>query len=142
MFSNLYLAVSVKYYQKKHNVSEEYTNYVVKRLLNENKHIMNRVIDNLGPERYLLLHMKRTPCSKYYENEKKMFEYIMKETKLMDEIKKNIHINGTVLEDMESVLSEDKKGIWNKDLANKVIQVGEFKNNPSRKFDPSGMIEM
>ena len=60
----------------------------------------------------------------------------------MDEIKKNIHINGTVLEDMESVLSEDKKGIWDKDLANKVIQVGEFKNNPSRKFDPSGMIEM
>ena len=27
----------LKYYQKKHNVSEEYTNYVVKRLLNENK---------------------------------------------------------------------------------------------------------
>ena len=43
---------------------------------------------------------------------------------------------------MESVLSQDIKGIWNKDLANKVIQVGEFKNNPSRKFDPSGMIEM
>ena len=142
MFSNLYLAVSVKYYQKKHNVSQKYTNYVVKRLLKENKHIMNRVIDNLGPERYLLLHMKRTPCSNYYDNEKTMFEYIMKETKIMDEIKKNIHIKGTVLEDMESVLIEDKKGIWNKDLANKVIQVGEFENNPYKKIDPSGMIEM
>ena len=66
----------------------------------------------------------------------------MKETKLMDEIKKNIYINGTVLEDMESVLSQDEKGIWDKDLANKVIQVGEFNNNPSIKIDPSGMIEM
>tara|TARA_B100001758_G_C18416580_1_gene620422 strand:- start:4585 stop:6528 length:1944 start_codon:yes stop_codon:yes gene_type:complete len=133
MFSNLYLAVSVKYYQKKHNVSEVYTDYVVKRLLNENKEKMNRVIDNLGPERYLLLHMKRTPCSQYYDNERAMFDYIMLTPSLMEEVKKNIYTKGTVLEDMETVVNQYKKGIWDKELADKVIQVGEFENNPSEK---------
>ena len=130
MFSNLYLAVSVKYYQKKHDVSEVYTDYVVKRLLKENKVKMNRVIDNLGPERYLLLHMKRTPCPTFYENEKAMFDYIMMNTNVMEEIKKNIYTNGTVLQDMETVLSDQKLGIWNQHLANEVIQVGEFENTP------------
>ena len=103
---------------------------------------MNRVIENLGPERYLLLHMKRTPCPKFYENENKMFEYIMKNTKLMEEIKKNIYTNGTVLEDMEIVLSDQKLGIWNQHLANEVIQVGEFDNKKHRKWDTNSMIDM
>ena len=142
MFSNLYLAVSVKYYQKKHNVSEVYTDYVVKRLLNENKEKMNRVIDNLGPERYLLLHMKRAACPRFYENERAMFDYIMLNPSLMEEVKKNIYTKGTVLEDMETVLADQEKGIWNKELADKVIQVGEFDNNPGRKWDHDTMIEM
>ena len=140
MFSNLYLAVSVKYYQKKHNVSKVYTEYVVKRLLNENKEIMNRVIDNLGPERYLLLHMKTTPCPRFYDNESAMFAYIMNNSQLMDEVKKNIHINNTVLQDMETVIKDHEKGIWNKELADKVIQVGEFENISIVKKEPSSMI--
>ena len=140
MFSNLYLAVSVKYYQKKHDVSEVYTDYVVKRLLKENKVKMNRVIDNLGPERYLLLHMKRTPCPTFYENEKAMFDYIMMNTNIMEEVKKNIYTNGTVLEDMETVLSEQNRGIWNQNLANEVIQVGEFENTPFVNNEPSSII--
>tara|TARA_B100000524_G_scaffold346562_1_gene246946 strand:- start:1324 stop:3276 length:1953 start_codon:yes stop_codon:yes gene_type:complete len=142
MFSNLYLAVSVKYYQKKHNVSEVYTDYVVKRLLNENKEKMNRVIDNLGPERYLLLHMKRTACPRFYENERAMFDYIMLKPSLMEEVKKNIYTKGTVLEDMETVIADQEKGIWNKELADKVIQVGEFDNNSGRKWVHDTMIEM
>ena len=128
MFSNLYMAVSVKYYQKKHNVSEVYTDYVVKRLLNENKEKMNRVIENLGLERYLLLHLKRTPCPTFYDNENTMFAYIMNNTNIMDEVKRNIYTKGTVLEDMETVIENKMIGKSNTILADKIIQVGEFNN--------------
>ena len=97
---------------------EKYWHLEPQFILNENKEKMNRVIDNLGPERYLLLHMKRTPCPTFYENEKAMFDYIMMNTNIMEEVKKNIYTNGTVLEDMETVLSEQNRGIWNQNLAN------------------------
>ena len=101
---------------------------------------MNRVIDNLGPERYLLLHMKTTPCPRFYDNESAMFAYIMNNSQLMDEVKKNIHINNTVLQDMETVIKDHEKGIWNKELADKVIQVGEFENISIVKKEPSSII--
>ena len=58
----------------------------------------------------------------------------------MEEVKKNIYTNGTVLEDMETVLSEQNRGIWNQNLANEVIQVGEFENTPFVNNEPSSII--
>ena len=61
---------------------------------------------------------------------------------LIEEVRKNIYIKETVLEDMETIIKDHEKGSWNKKLADKVIQVGEFDNNPSRKSNFSSMIEM
>ena len=48
IFSNLYLALGVEYYQKHYNVSEKLSSYVVKRLLYENQCKINYIINNLG----------------------------------------------------------------------------------------------
>ena len=56
IFSNLYLALSVQYYHEKHQASSILTDYIVKKLVNENQLIINRVIENLGVERKLLCH--------------------------------------------------------------------------------------
>ena len=71
IFSNLYLAKSAFYYHKHYEASEKLTMYVTKRLMNENQAKINKVIDNLGPERFLLQHMKRAyvPIS-YKRNER------------------------------------------------------------------------
>lgn len=133
MFSNLYLAISVNYYQNKHGASQVYTNYVVNRLLTENRYIMNRVVDNLGPERFMLLHLKRTPCNKDYKTEEQIFKNVMSDPKIMAEIKKNIYVKDNVLEDMETILLDDKMNVNNVDLRNQVIQVGEYENSVYEK---------
>ena len=53
IFSNLYLALSVKNYQNIYNSSTILTQYIIDKLVNENQLLINKVIDNLGPERYL-----------------------------------------------------------------------------------------
>ena len=53
IFSNLYLGLSVQYYYKNNKVSKNLTDYILERLINENQLIMNKVIENLGPERFL-----------------------------------------------------------------------------------------
>ena len=127
-FSNLYLAISVRYYNQKHNISPLFTNYLIDRLINENRILMNRVIQNLGTERILLQHLKKPEMERSYERERFIFDKIMNDESFMREIKKNIFTEGTILEDLESCsldnLSQENLNI----LKNKVIQVGEFDN--------------
>ena len=53
IFSNLYLAISVQYYQNNYKASEVLTNYIINNLMNENQKLINCVIDNLGIEKLL-----------------------------------------------------------------------------------------
>lgn len=128
MFGNLYMAISVRYYSNKHDICSPWTNYVVDGLIRENRILMNQVVDNLGAERYLLQHLKTTPKQRNYREEKEIFQEIMEHKPLLEEIKKNIHIEGTTLEDLERVSEEIEGGIFNSKTRNKVIQVGEFPN--------------
>lgn len=128
MFGNLYMAICVRYYSTKHDICSPWTNFVVDSLIRENRTLMNEVIDNLGKERYLLQHLKTTPKQRNYMQEKKMFQEIMEHKPLLEEIKKNIHIEGTILEDLERVSEEIERGIFDSPMRNKVIQVGEFPN--------------
>ena len=128
MFGNLYMAICVRYYSAKHDICSPWTNYVVDSLIYENRILMNQVIDNLGKERYLLQHLKTTPKQRDYNQERSMFHEIMNHKPLLNEIKKNIHIEGTILEDLERVSEEEERGILDSPMRNKVIQVGEFPN--------------
>lgn len=124
IFSNLYLAISVKYAHEHENVSPVLTNYVVQRLMNENAAKMNEVIDNLTFEKYVLQHMKRKIPSISYETERKVFDEVMKNRNILVSIRKNIYVDG-VLKDMETALTLDKNSEEYKALLDKVINVGE-----------------
>ena len=132
IFSNLYMAISVQYYHKNNDTSEILSEYIIKRIMNENQAIINRVIDNLGPEKYLLLHLKGKPESKLYDNERYVFEEIMNNKKIMNEIKKNIHLEDNVFSDMKLVF--DVLTLYGKDsneyinAVKDIINVGEFEN--------------
>ena len=58
IFSNLYLPLGVRHYNIHNEGCDKISNYVMKRLLNENKEKFNKVIDNLGSERFLVKHLK------------------------------------------------------------------------------------
>ena len=130
IFSNLYLAISVQYYNNNYKSSEILTDYVLNRLINENQIKINEVINNLGPEKYLLKHLINPIKSKNYENERILFTEILNNTKILGEIKKNIHIENNILADLELAGSDklDKNSKEFLKLKNKIINVDEFDN--------------
>ncbi len=128
IFSNLYLAVSVNYYENTYNVSSKLKDYIELKLINENITIINRVIDNLGYERFILQHLKLKPKSIKYKDEKEIFNLVFSNPKIIEHIKKDIVIDN-ILKDMDFINSgniDDKNKI--EELKNKVINVGEFNN--------------
>lgn len=131
VFGNLYMALSVQYFDKHNHRSHILTNYVLQRLMNENQRTINRIIDNLGPEKYLLYHLKRQVKDKNYESERKLFQEIMKNQGILTEIKKNIHVEDNILADMENALYEKQMNgvdsIEYEHLKNRIINVGETK---------------
>ena len=56
--SNLYLAYSILWYEEHYKVSKKLTTYCINRLLNENRILINNIIDNSG-YKLLFLHMKQ-----------------------------------------------------------------------------------
>ena len=66
IFSNLYLAHSVVWYENNNNVSTMLTKYCVERLLDENSEIINRVISN--NKYYLLWHLRSRTLDKNYND--------------------------------------------------------------------------
>jgi len=136
IFSNLYLALSVHYYHNHYNASLKLTDYIINKLVNENKKLINCAISNLGPERILLNHLKKNPDSLNFNTEREIFNEIMNNPKIMREIKKNIVLNNNILSDLEfagnneKILNGQEIFIDNKLLKvkKKVINVGEYLN--------------
>ena len=127
IFSNLYMALAVEYHHQHYNTSSLLRDYVIQRLISENQVLINKVVNNLGSERYLLQHLKKTPEIVSYEEERQIFKEIINNTKIMNEIKKNIHIENTILEDLEKVNSLQSGTPEHNALKEKIINVGEYK---------------
>ena len=129
IFSNLYLALSVKNYHEVYYSSSILTHYIIDKLMNENQLLINKVIDNLGPERYLLYHLKKNITYDNFDRERMVFDEIMKNPNIINEIKKNIYIKkDSVLDDLEQYNELNDQGIqmFYKNLYDKIINVGEF----------------
>ena len=127
IFSNLYLALSVNYYHKHYQVSEKLTEYVIKRLMIENQEKINKVIDNLGSEKYLLLHMKRKCKTLSYEEERSLFNEVMDNENIVNEIKKNIHFKN-ILQDFEEIDNYEKDTLNYNTLKERIINVDTYEN--------------
>ena len=126
IFSNLYLAISVQDYQNKYKASHLLTDYIIDKLINENQRLINKVIDNLGVERIVLLHLKKPVKSDSFDQERLIFKEIMKNPNIIQEIKKNIHVKDNILEDLERANMIDKDSDEYKELVERIINVGEF----------------
>ena len=129
IFSNLYLAYSVKYHHENNNVSKTLSDYVIRRLLIENQTSINKVVNNLGVEKYLLCHLKGTMKDISFKEEQEIFKEIMNNESIVSSIKDNIHVERNILSNMETANRLDKEGreSLSDKMKNEVIQVGEYK---------------
>ncbi len=127
IFSNLYLGLSVQYYEKNNNTSKILKDYIIQRLINENQKIINKVVDNLGPERLLLLHLKKKIQSISYDKERIVFNEIMNNKNIMTELKKNIYIKNNILADLEDIHNYNSNSEEYLTLKEKIINVDENK---------------
>jgi alkylation response protein AidB-like acyl-CoA dehydrogenase len=128
IFSNLYLGISVQYYHNNYKASEVLTKYIINNLINENQKLINCVINNLGIEKYLLLHLKGNIKSINYIEERDVFQEIITNEKILDEIKKNIHLKDNILQDLELINKYKKDSKEYNKLKESIINVDEFKN--------------
>lgn len=66
---------------------------------------------------------------KNYENERIIFNEIIENPKILQELKKNIYVKDNILSDLEEINSlSDKNSNKYKLLYNKIINVDEFNN--------------
>tara|TARA_R110002072_G_scaffold973_4_gene8025 strand:- start:3868 stop:4092 length:225 start_codon:yes stop_codon:yes gene_type:complete len=63
-----------------------------------------------------------------YNRERKVFNEILTNTKILDEIKKNIYLDNNVLGDLENINQYDKNSDKYNKLKEIIINVDEFKN--------------
>lgn len=129
IFSNLYLALGVQYYQNETNANIHFTDYVIQRLMRENQHSINKVIDNLGSERFLLQHLKAKVPNICFHEERKIFSLILNDVNILNELKKNIVLDNNILNDLLKANNLPKESNEYKMLRDKIINVGEFEND-------------
>ena len=127
IFSNLYLAISVRYYHNLYNSSELLTEYVIDKLVSENQEKINIVIKNMGIEGVLLLHLLKNKKPINYNKERNIFKEIINNENILIEIKKNIYLKG-ILNDFDKISKLDESSKEYNILKNKIINVGEFQN--------------
>lgn len=128
ILSNLYLALSVQYYEQNYPTSQKLSQYIINNLINQNQEKMNKIIENLGSQKFILFHLKRKVNYTKYQQERVIFEEIMNNPKIISEIKKNIHIQNTILQDMEDALKLNPQNPKYSELKDKIINVGEYQN--------------
>ena len=126
IFSNLYLALSIQYYHNKYNISSSLTEYIITDLLNKNQVKINTVIDNL-PYYVILSHMKKKPISRDYENENKIFDEIMNNKNIINDIKKNIYYENSIIKEMEDINTTKYDNKSSYEISkNNIINVDEY----------------
>ena len=128
IFSNLYLAYSVKWFEENYKVSKTLSEYCINKLINENQMLFNKIVDNAPIyHKPLICHLKgRIKFDSYKENSK-IIDEIVNNKKIMDTFKTDIVTENSVLEELDRLNSLDKKSDEYKELYNKIIQVGEYK---------------
>ena len=130
IMSNLYLAHSVKFYEENYNVSKVLSNYCIDRLLNENKLIINRVIQNEPLyTRIFLQHLKQSYRPNMYDKNRELIKELKNNKNIIEHIKKDIYTDDFALSNLEKLNFLDKDSDEYKNLYERVISVGEFKNN-------------
>ena len=126
IFSNLYLAHSVEWYERENKISEIWRDYVIQRLLNENNVSLNKVKNNLPTFMKLLTcHITTKSKEATFKEQNKILDHIGRRSKILETICEDIHLDG-VLKDFYEIDMISESSPRYQELYNKIINVGEY----------------
>jgi acyl-CoA dehydrogenase len=128
ILSNLYLAHSIQWYHQEYNISKKVTDYCIARLVHDNQVIINRVLDNEWYLRTALFYLRKKPIIPKYSDAKIMINELENNRYLMEDLKKDILLEETGIDRLIKLSTMKTDSDEYKELYNKVIQVGEYKN--------------
>ena len=95
--------------------------------MSENQQKINTVVENLGPEKYLLMHLKGKVRNRNYKEERALFNEIMNNENIMKEIKKNIYIpDNSILNDFSKLEEYKDNQEELEKIKSRIINVGEY----------------
>jgi acyl-CoA dehydrogenase len=129
ILSNLYLSYSILWYHNHYLPSNDFLrDECLKYLMNEIDYKMNLIISNydillLKPFLYPLTNKITYSC---LENKNKLYKLIISNQELHNIFKNDIYYKGTVLEQMEKLLSMEQTTKEYNELYQEIISVGEI----------------
>lgn len=130
ILSNLYLAHAVSWNQSVDPVSQELTDYCLRRLADETQHHINRVIDNYPSStiRLLLRPMRCNVPNVDYDEKRDLIKLVNNHPDILKKIREDIYHQDGILAELEQLNTLDNESEEYKNLYQKVIQVGEYPN--------------
>tara|TARA_Y100000389_G_scaffold202861_1_gene249512 strand:- start:1043 stop:3001 length:1959 start_codon:yes stop_codon:yes gene_type:complete len=130
ILSNLYLAYSVDWYESHNSISPKLRDYCIKRLCNENRILINTVVDNSPVFKFLLYPLKQKVLSSDFSSTESVMEELINNKKFLEAIKEDVSIIETPLEKLETLEKMDPETDEYKELYQQVISVGEYNLRP------------
>jgi len=127
ILSNLYLGHSIIWYEKHNKISTIMRDYCVDRLCEENVVSFNKIVDNFPMFRFLLYPFKLKSYSENFEDKDIVINELLNNKKLLEDIKTDVQIVNTPLEDLEQLNNYIVDSSEYNALYSKVISVGETK---------------
>lgn len=130
ILSNLYLAHAVSWNHSVDPVSQELTDYCLRRLADETQHHINSVIDNYPYffTGFLLKPMRKNVPYTDYDEKRKLINIVNENPEILNSIREDIYYKDGILSDFDKLNSLDKESDAYKNIYQKIIQVGEYPN--------------
>ena len=129
ILGNLYMCISLQWYNIHYHTSELLTDYCINRILQENVVLMNRVIKNYPNNlKYALYPFLEKSESFNYDKNRKILEECKNNTKIMDMISEDVWKECSPFKEYAemNVLEKDSKRYL--ELYDSIVGVGEYKN--------------
>ena len=127
ILSNIYIAYSIKEYQRIFKVSDILTDYCIQRLLHENVNHFNNVINNYELSfKFLLFPLKQKNTPINYADTTNVINEILNNPSIIDHIKQDLYLDDKIFNNYEKLNRLSKDTDEYNILYNDIISVGEF----------------
>ena len=129
ILGNLYMCISLQWYHTHFHTSDILTEYCIRRILDDNIVLMNRVIHNYPHAlRLVLLPFKQREFSFDYDKNRNLLEECKNNPKIINKIREDVWTDCSPFKEFEELEKYESDTKEYREIYDKIIQVGEYRN--------------